>query len=89
MTSSGEHATFAPSTPPPNDLQNGDDKPHPSPRNSKGWDGKLRIDKKPVVLSNPEAISDPEYSDDENVLEGEIIDADESRCCQVHVPLFG
>lgn len=46
------------------------------PRTSSGWDGKLRIEKK-TELSNPEAISDPEYSDDENVLPGEIIDADE------------
>lgn len=55
-----------------------DDKPHPSPKNSQGWDGKLRVDKKPV-LSNPEAISDPEYSDEENVLPGEQISADEGK----------
>jgi len=50
--------------------------PHQSPRDSKGWDGKLRIDRRPV-LTNPEALSDPEYSDEENVIPGEKIDADE------------
>lgn len=49
---------------------------HSSPRDSKGWDGKLRVEKRPVV-ANPEALSDPEYSDEENVLPGETIDADE------------
>lgn len=44
---------------------------------SKGWDGKLRLPPKEVVVANPEAFSDPEYSDDENVLEGEEIAADE------------
>ena len=44
-------------------------------RNDKGWDGKLRVDR--VALANPDAISDPEYSDDENVLQGEVIGADE------------
>ncbi|KAF7561943.1 hypothetical protein G7046_g2198 [Stylonectria norvegica] len=48
----------------------------PGLRNSKGWDGKLRVPKS-AVLTNPEALSDPEYSDDSNVLEGEEIDADE------------
>ncbi|KHN96887.1 protein phosphatases PP1 regulatory subunit sds22 [Metarhizium album ARSEF 1941] len=45
-------------------------------RNSKGWDGKLRVPKA-ALLSNPEALSDPEYSDDGNVLRGEEIRADE------------
>lgn len=45
-------------------------------KNSKGWDGKLRISKS-ALLSNPEALSDPEYSDDENVLPGDEIRADE------------
>jgi hypothetical protein len=44
---------------------------------SKEGDGKLRVEPRPVVLSNPEAISDPEYSDEENVLAGETIGADE------------
>ncbi|KAJ8115011.1 hypothetical protein ONZ43_g4768 [Nemania bipapillata] len=43
---------------------------------SKGWDGKLRIDRS-ALIQNPEALSDPEYSDDENVLPGQEIDADE------------
>ena len=50
--------------------------PSPSLRNSKGWDGKLRLPKN-AILSNPEALSDPEYSDDENVHPGEEISADE------------
>ena len=61
-----------------------DDLPSPRPegesspglRNTKGWDGKLRVPKSALV-ANPEALSDPEYSDDENVMEGEKIDADE------------
>ena len=54
--------------------------PSPGLRNSKGWDGKLRIAKS-THLENPEALSDPEYSEDENVLKGEQIDADEGKCC--------
>lgn len=50
----------------------------PGLRNSKGWDGKLRVPKSALV-ANPEALSDPEYSDDENVLEGETIRADEGK----------
>lgn len=50
----------------------------PGMRNSKGWDGKLRIPKSAVV-SNPEALSDPEYSDDSNVLPGDEIRADEGN----------
>lgn len=46
------------------------------PRSSNGWDGKLRLEKG-VQLANPEAISDPEYSDEENVHPGETIDPDE------------
>ncbi|PSS08575.1 hypothetical protein M430DRAFT_186971 [Amorphotheca resinae ATCC 22711] len=47
-----------------------------TPRSSRGWDGKLRVEKK-LELANPEALSDPEYSDEEQVLPGEEIDADE------------
>lgn len=50
----------------------------PSLRNSKGWDGKLRVPKSALV-TNPEALSDPEYSDDENVMPGEEIAADEGE----------
>lgn len=45
------------------------------PRDSKGWDGKLRVDKK-AVLANPEALTDPEYSD-EDAPPPEQIEADE------------
>jgi protein phosphatase 1 regulatory subunit 7 len=54
---------------------------HESPksaRSSSGWDGKLRIEKK-LELANPEALSDPEYSDEEQVLPGETIEADEGN----------
>ncbi|KAK7985307.1 protein phosphatase 1 regulatory subunit SDS22 [Apiospora saccharicola] len=50
--------------------------PSPALTDSKGWDGKLRVDRT-AQLQNPEAISDPEYSDDENVLPGEAVAADE------------
>lgn len=61
---------------------NNDDEEHSgpktngTPRSSTGWDGKLRIEKK-AELVNPEAISDPEYSDEEQVLPGQTIEADE------------
>lgn len=48
----------------------------PALTDHKGWDGKLRIDKN-ATLHNLEALSDPEYSDDENVVPGEEISADE------------
>lgn len=54
---------------------------HTPPRDSKGWDGKLRVEKK-TTLENPEAISDPEYSDDEHVLPGQEIEADEGETNQ-------
>jgi len=67
-------------TPPSHISINGDDvEGHDTPksaRSSTGWDGKLRIEKK-LELVNPEALSDPEYSDEENVVPGESIDADE------------
>lgn len=47
------------------------------PRNSQGWDGKLRVDKK-AVLANPGALSDPDYSD-EGAPPVEQIDADEGK----------
>lgn len=46
-----------------------------TPRSRTGWDGKLRVEKKPV-LANPEALTDPEYSD-EDAPPVEQIDADE------------
>ena len=45
------------------------------PTDSKGWDGKLRVERRPVLV-NPEALSDPEYSD-EDAPPPEEIDADE------------
>ncbi|KAI1422603.1 hypothetical protein F5Y12DRAFT_607090 [Xylaria sp. FL1777] len=45
-------------------------------RDSKGWDGKLRIDRS-ASIQNPEALTDPDYSDSENVVRGEEINADE------------
>ena len=50
----------------------------PAHKGSKGWDGKLRVEKQ-VILSNPEALSDPEYSDSDDVLPGEHIEADEGK----------
>ncbi|QUC23699.1 uncharacterized protein UV8b_07940 [Ustilaginoidea virens] len=55
--------------------EDGDDA-SPGMKNSKGWDGKLRIPKSALV-TNPEAVSDPEYSDDDNILPGDEIRADE------------
>lgn len=47
-------------------------------RDSQGWDGKLRLDRKAVV-TNAEILSDPEYSDDEAPPVDQIA-ADEGRC---------
>ena len=44
-------------------------------RDSKGWDGKLRVEKK-AVITNAEGLSDPEYTD-EDAPSVELIDADE------------
>jgi hypothetical protein len=75
-----ENEKTPPRTPPSRISINGDDvEGHDTPksaRSSSGWDGKLRIEKK-LELANPEALSDPEYSDEENVVPGESIDADE------------
>lgn len=62
------------------DAKGHDAKESTTPRSSSGWDGKLRIEKekeRKLELANPEALSDPEYSDEENVVPGEVIDADE------------
>ncbi|KAF2100368.1 protein phosphatase 1 regulatory subunit [Rhizodiscina lignyota] len=45
------------------------------PRDSKGWDGKLRVERRPLIV-NPEALSDPDYSD-EDAPPPELIEADE------------
>ncbi|KXH69504.1 protein phosphatase 1 regulatory subunit SDS22 [Colletotrichum salicis] len=63
-----EDATASPRT---------DGQTSPGLRNSKGWDGKLRV-QRTAVLANPEILSDPE-SDDENVLPGEELPADEGK----------
>ena len=46
-----------------------------TPTSKSGWDGKLRVNKQ-ATLANPEALSDPEYSD-EDAPPPEEIDADE------------
>ena len=51
-----------------------------TPKSKTGWDGKLRVNKQ-AVLANPEALSDPEYSD-EDAPPPEQIDADEGVCPQ-------
>lgn len=48
----------------------------PGITNGKGWDGKLRVPGR-ASLANPEALSDPEYSDDDHVVPGQEIEADE------------
>ncbi|KAL2165449.1 hypothetical protein VTH06DRAFT_747 [Thermothelomyces fergusii] len=53
-----------------------DDEASPGLRDSKGWDGKLRVPKN-ALLANPEALSDPDYSDEDNVIPGEEVAADE------------
>jgi protein phosphatase 1 regulatory subunit 7 len=59
--------------------------PSPGLRNSKGWDGKLRLPKN-TLLANPEALSDPEYSDEDNVIPGDEIDPDEGKAdCAIKV----
>lgn len=44
-------------------------------KDNSGWDGKLRVDRHPVI-TNPEALEDPDYSDEDAPLVEEI-DADE------------
>jgi protein phosphatase 1 regulatory subunit 7 len=51
-----------------------------TPKSKSGWDGKLRVNKQ-AVLANPEALSDPEYSD-EDAPPPEQIDADEGMNIQ-------
>lgn len=55
-------------------------------RDSKGWDGKLRIERN-ATIHNPEALSDSEYSDEENVLHGDTIGADEGNIPNVSLAL--
>lgn len=53
--------------------------PSPARSSKSGWDGKLRLEKKPII-TNPEALSDPEYSD-EDAPPVDVIDADEGAFC--------
>lgn len=48
-----------------------------TPRDSKGWDGKLRVEKKAEVV-NADILSDPDYSD-EDAPPVEQIQADDGR----------
>lgn len=53
-----------------------------TPHSRSGWDGKLRVTKQ-ATLANPEALSDPDYSD-EDAPPVDQIDADEgTRCASV------
>lgn len=52
-------------------------------QDSKGWDGKLRVDRKAVV-TNAEILSDPEYSD-EDAPPVEKIVADEGKYIFVYL----
>ncbi|CAK3881318.1 probable phosphatase PP1 regulatory subunit Sds22 [Lecanosticta acicola] len=74
-------------TPLQNGHTNGTASHSTPPRSKSGWDGKLRVNKH-ATLANPEALSDPEYSDedappveqidaDEDLLDGEDPDVDE------------
>lgn len=47
-------------------------------KDSKGWDGKLRVGPQ-ATITNPEAIEDPDYSD-EDAPPVEEIEADEGMC---------
>ena len=47
------------------------------PRNAEGWDGKLRVERK-AVITNQEALTDPDYSD-EDAPSPELIEADDGE----------
>ena len=51
-------------------------------QNSKGWDGKLRVDRRAVV-TNAEILSDPEYSDEDAPPVEQIV-ADEGNYISVY-----
>lgn len=61
-----------------NPTQRHEGEQSPGLTNGKGWDGKLRVPGR-ASLANPEALSDPEYSDEDNVVQGQEIEADEGR----------
>ena len=52
-----------------------------TPQSKSGWDGKLRVNKQ-AILANPEALSDPDYSD-EDAPPVDQIDADEGSAAKV------
>ena len=54
---------------------NGNSSKSSTPTSKSGWDGKLRVNKQ-ATLANPEALEDPDYSD-EDAPPPERIDADE------------
>ena len=77
-----------------NNLPPGPTDPPPSANNtglqdSKGWDGKLRVDRRAVV-SNAEILSDPEHSDEDAPPVEQIV-ADEGNYVSVYsaFPLTG
>jgi protein phosphatase 1 regulatory subunit 7 len=47
-----------------NGAPNGDDHATNGLHSKSGWDGKLRVNKQ-ATLANPEALTDPEYSDED------------------------
>lgn len=57
-----------------------------TPHSKSGWDGKLRVNKQ-ATLANPEALSDPDYSD-EDAPPVDQIEADEgmSNCHPISAP---
>ena len=69
-------------------IEGNDTSSKPStPHSKSGWDGKLRVNKQ-AVLANPEALSDPEYSD-EDAPPPEQIDADEgTNVCRTSGTLY-
>ena len=68
----GHHIEIAAS---PSPRQEGE--PSPGLRSSKGWDGKLRLPS--AQINDPEALSDPDDSDEGSVVPGEEVPADEGR----------
>ena len=71
-----------------NDLPDAPADPPPSSnstalQDSKGWDGKLRVDRR-AVITNAEILSDPEYSD-EDAPPVEHIVADEGKYLFVYL----
>lgn len=50
--------------PPPTDGEVQGSSESTKPRDSKGWDGKARVERR-AIITNPEALSDLEYSDED------------------------